>query len=90
MTNELAGEIQPAADFAVTEWVPGANPAKVPDAWSALPSTLYVAAPAELTLTLPVDTKQVGFVMVAVGAAGVAGCALTTKLVAVEIQPAED
>ena len=45
----------------------------------------------ELTVIVPVATAHVGCaVTLAVGAAGVAGCAFTVTLVAEPIQPADD
>ena len=42
---------------------------------------------AELTIIEPVAVAQVGWVIVAVGAVGFAGCAFTVTLVAVLVQP---
>ncbi len=46
-----------------------------------------VAAAGELTVMVPVATVQPGWVGVAVGCAGVGGCALTGTVRAGEIQP---
>ena len=45
-------------------------------------------AVADVTVIVPVATKHVGCVTVAVGADGVAGCADTITLVGAEVQPA--
>ena len=73
----------------VKAWLPGDNPANVVDAWKGPPSTLYSkpAPSGAVIVTVPVGTAHVGCVVVlAVGAEGVAGTALTETFVAEDTQ----
>jgi hypothetical protein len=89
----VAVETQPVEVFcAVTLYVPGVTPVKVPLDWYVTPSMLYsMEAPVGAVIVIvPVGVVHVGwFVTDAVGAAGVPGAVFTVTLVAVETQPVE-
>lgn len=81
--------MQPDAFFAVRLYVPAATPVNIPVVLVyVVPFVLKVnPVSVDVTVTVPVDTAQVGCVMFAVGAAGPAGAAFITTAVVFEIQP---
>ncbi len=84
-------DTHPALFLAVMVYQPDANPLNTPVRLvkpellmlKLLPNTV------EVTFIVPVTTVAVGWVTDKVGAAGVAGCAFTTTLLAVDMQPPE-
>jgi ABC-type transport system involved in cytochrome c biogenesis permease subunit len=89
----VAVDVQPVEVFcAITLYVPGATPVKVPLTWYVTPSILYsMEAPVgAVTVIVPVGVVHVGCTVTdAVGEAGAPGTVLTVTLVAVETQPVE-
>jgi hypothetical protein len=89
----VAVETQPVDVFcAITLYVPGATPVKVPLDWYVTPSMLYsIDAPVgDVIAIVPVGVEQVGCAVTeTVGAAGAEGTAFTVTLVAVDVQPVE-
>ncbi|WP_229676795.1 hypothetical protein [Pedobacter psychrotolerans] len=70
-------------------WLPTSTLLNTVEAWYVPPSILYSKPEpvGALIVMVPVAEVQVGCTAVAIGAAGVAGCALIVILVEAEVQP---
>jgi hypothetical protein len=83
-------EVQLAAFFTITVYVPGAKPANVVPDWNVTPSILYVnpALTGASTVIIPVGTVHVGCVTVTSATAGAPGAGLIIILGVSDVHPA--